>query len=66
VELFKAMTRPSVRECLPTLNCLVERLQNAVEAQVPQPSHPVIATPEKLNKVLKRLELALFVSFPEV
>jgi hypothetical protein len=70
VEIFKALTRPAIREGLATINRVFEAHGGVCTfSQVCQPSHPIIATPEKLNNVLKRLALgdeSLFASVHDV
>lgn len=75
VEIFKAITRPAVRECLPAINSIFENsvLKNSVfekfggRCAFCHPSHPLIDKPEKLNSVLQRLkngDESMFASVP--
>jgi hypothetical protein len=55
VEIFKAMTRPAVRECLTAINRVIDGFVGSGSFLV-QPVHPMINSPEKFNDLLKKLE----------
>lgn len=56
VEIFKALTTPPIREGLSDISRLLIKHGHFHNAEVCQPSHPMINTPEKVQKVLRKLQ----------